>query len=195
MDMSTCAQQYGRPEKSISNLACTQIARYIGAEFTGHCGLTDAKTPGFEAAAQKLISALFNVTACGAGYIAAGLLGVDEILSPVQMILEDEMLSALNYITRGLETDGDTLALGAVEETGPGGSFIAADHTAMNFREHVWMPVLWSKEMFNIWNKGGRKTDADKAAEKYMSIISDDKPLERHISEATEKELMKIIGP
>ena len=192
-DMSTGALQYGRPEKSVANIAMAQIAGYLGARFRGHCGLSDAKVPGNEAGVQKTLSAIFTAMACGHANIAAGLLSTDEVFSPVQMILDDEITGALKRIAQGMEIDEESLCLDTILEEAPGGSFIATDHTAANFRSSLWMPSLWSKTMFNMWNAGGRKNDIERAKEMYFSLTSDGKPLEMNISEDCEKRLMKII--
>ena len=193
-DMSTGALQYGRPEKSIANIAMAQIARRIGVWFGGHSGLSDAKVPGSEAGVQKAMSTIFTAMACGHANIAAGLLSTDEVFSPVQMIIDDEITGTLKRIAQGMEVSKETIGLETILEEGPGGSFIATDHTAENFRSSLWMPAIWSKTMFNMWDADGRRNDIDKAREKYFSLTCDSKPLELRISEDCEKRLMKIIS-
>lgn len=194
MDMSTGAQQYGRPEKSIANLAMAQIARKLKVHCSGHTGLSDAKVPGCEAGMQKATSAIFGAAACGYGYVAAGLLSTDEIFSPVQMIFDSELTGSLRRIGAGMETGEEDLALETLLEEGPGATFIGTEHTAFNFRESLWMPMTWSKAMFGVWDREGRRNDTDIAREKYFSIIKDGKPLPACISEDTERRLMEVIG-
>jgi len=194
LDMSTGATQFGRPERNILNVAGAQIARYVGADFFGHCGLSDAKVPGNEAAFQKVSSVIFNALACGKANLVAGLLGVDEVFSPVQMILEDEMIDALNWTFKGFEVNEQTLALEVINEQGPGGSFLGTDHTLENFRQALWQPSLSSKEMYKLWKDKGMKTEIIKAKEKFLDILQSGKELEPQISERAERELLKIIS-
>lgn len=194
LDMSTAAFQYGRPEQPLFNIACAQIAKSLGTSFEGHCGLSDAKVPGHEAGVQKLSSALFNAMACGTGYIAAGLLGVDEIFSPVQMILDNEITGYLNRITAGFDVNVESLASDVIGEVGTGGTFLDTDHTALNFRESLWLPSIWSKEMLSPWLNKNSKTDIDMAKEKYFNVISNNDDLKTYISENAENELLKIIN-
>ena len=194
LDMSTGASQFGRPERNILNVAGAQIARYVGADFFGHCGLSDAKVPGNEAAFQKVSSVIFNALACGKANLVAGLLGVDEVFSPVQMILEDEMIDALNWTFKGFEVNEQTLALEVINEQGPGGSFLGTDHTLENFRQALWQPSLSSKEMYKLWKDKGMKTEIIKAKEKFLDILQSGKELEPQISERAERELLKIIS-
>ncbi|MHC4719348.1 MAG: trimethylamine methyltransferase family protein, partial [Planctomycetota bacterium] len=162
--------------------------------FFGHCGLSDAKVPGSEAAFQKVSSVIFNALACGKANLVAGLLGVDEVFSPVQMILEDEMIDALNWAFKGFQVNEQTLALDVIDEQGPGGNFLSTEHTLLNFRQALWQPALSSKEMFAMWKDRGMKSDIVKAKEKYLDILQNGKQLEPQISERTEKELLKIIN-
>jgi trimethylamine--corrinoid protein Co-methyltransferase len=194
MDMSSGAFQYGRPEQTLLSIAGAQVARHLGVSYGGHGGLTDAKAPGHEAGVQKVSSALMNAMACGHGNIAAGLLGVDEIFSPVQMVLDDEITGSIKRVLKGFEVNDETLALGVIDEVGPGGNFLNTDHTSTHFRDCLWQTNVWSREMYSVWNRTGRRTDMDRARDRALSIIHDGKYLEPEISDETEKRLLKIIN-
>ena len=125
-----------------------------------------------------MITAMFNASVCGKGNIVAGLLGADEIFSPVQMILENELTGALNHICRGVEVDEETLAYAAIQQTGPGGNFLASEHTALNFGSSLWQSSIWSDRMFHGWMKSGGKKDTDIAREIYMEITREKAALE-----------------
>lgn len=194
LDMSAAVFQYGRPEQTLLNIAGAQIAKYLGANFNGHSGLSDAKVPSCEAGIQKVSSVIFNAASGGRGNIAAGLLGADEIFSPIQMVLDDEITGALNRISSGFEVNDETLALDVIKSVGNGGNFLGTDHTALNFRSSLWQTAVWSREMYTVWKDNGKKIDVDRAKEKYFSILHDGKALELQISENTESRLLNIIN-
>lgn len=194
MDMRSGAFQYGRPEQTLLSLAGAQIAKYLQVNYSGHGGLTDAKVPGHEAGVQKESSAIMNALAYGNGNIAAGLLGIDEIFSPIQMILDDEITGALVRISKGFDVNDESLALDVIDQVGPGGNFLDTGHTALHFRESLWQPTVWSGEMFSLWKETGMKNDTDKALEKYHRIMSESGGLTPQISEETENRLLKIIN-
>lgn len=193
LDMSTAAQQYGRPEKSMTNLAMAQIARWLHVPAGGHCGLSDAKEPGYEAGVQKATSAIFSAMACGHGYIAAGLLGTDEIFSPIQMILDHDFLGSLRWMCRGIDTSPEQIGLETLLEEGPGAALIGTEHTALHFRESLWQPATWSNAMLGTWARHGRKHDVDRARDYFLSIVHNGKPFEYCLDEDTENRLMQII--
>lgn len=192
IDMNTGSFQYGRPEVPLVNMAGAHFARHLGLEFHAQCGLTDAKVPGHESASQKLNSALMTALACGRGYIAAGLLGVDEIFSPIQMILDNELISVLKRIASGFTINQETLAFDEMAGVGHGGNFLATNFTVNHFKQELWQPEIWSREMYKSWQEKGGKADLDKAKEKYKKIINGSEP-ESQISEKVENELKKVI--
>ena len=100
MDLKTMIYPYGRPEMAVANMMTAQMARFYQAAFTGHSALSDAKTPTAESGFQKALTALPTLLACGGLSIDAGLLSIDEICSPVQLVLDAEFASALSHLAR-----------------------------------------------------------------------------------------------
>lgn len=88
LDMRTLMQSYGRPEKELCNVAMAQMARRYGAHFFPHTGHSDAKKPGPEAGFEKALNSLPSLIACGRVGISCGLLSVDEVFSPVQLVID-----------------------------------------------------------------------------------------------------------
>ena len=192
LDMRTAMYPYGRPEKELCNVAFAQMARRYGASFGGHCGHCDAKRPSVEAGFQKALNSIPTLMACGHTAIQCGLLSVDEIFSPIQMIIDDEIVSALQHFAHGIEVNEETLAFDVIKAVGPGGHFLDAEHTARHHRTELWEPRLFSREMFAGWQRSGAKIDADVAMDIYTDIMQRE-PLPICISEALEHKLLNII--
>jgi trimethylamine---corrinoid protein Co-methyltransferase len=189
LDMRTLIRPFGRPEMAIANLMTAQIARYYGAYYSGHGGLTDAKLPSAEAGYQKALSAVSLLMAGGSLWMDAGLLAIDEVASPVQMVLDNEFLGALKRFTHEFEVDDEAIGLEMILAAGPGGSYAAEMHTASHFRNELWQPTIWAREMLGVWMSRGSKLDADKAAEIALAV----EPMQPQISEEFEKDIMNII--
>ncbi len=98
IDMRTAAQVYGRPEQARIILAFADMAEFYGCSCSGHTGCTDAHLPSYEAGVQKAVGALMTALAMGHASIEAGLLGVDEICSPVQMVLDHDLAGSLRAL-------------------------------------------------------------------------------------------------
>ena len=188
--MRTCAFQYGRPERMLMSSAISDIAGYYDMPFWGCGGLSDAKVPSYEAGAQKISAAAVNMMKGRHAHIAAGLLSIDEVFSPVQMVLDDEAVSYLNRICQGFGTGDYDLAFELIKEcVGDAALFIEQPHTAENARDCIWEPSVFSRETFGKWRGD---TDFDRARQKAISII-EGPDLESVISEKCENHILKII--
>ena len=140
---------------------------------------------------QKVLSAMPCILA-GGGNIGAGLLSIDELFSPIQMILDNELAGALRRVVRGFGVNADTLATDVIDQVGPGGFFTASEHSAAHFRNELWEPEIWSRESLQTWLRGERKIDADIALDIWHDHMS--KPdFAPGISEDTERRLTDVI--
>jgi len=189
LDMRTIIRPFGRPEMAIANLMTAQIARHYGANFWGHAGLSDAKLPSVEAGYQKALSAVSLLMAGGSLWMDAGLLAIDEVCSPVQMVLDNEFLGTLEWFTREFDVDDEAIGLETILAAGPGGSYAAEMHTASRFRKELWQPSIWAREMLGVWMSKGSKLDADKAADFALAV----EPMSPQISEEFDREILRII--
>jgi trimethylamine--corrinoid protein Co-methyltransferase len=193
VDMRTGSFQYGRPEQALLNIAGAAVARRLGAHHGGHAGLSDAKAPGFEAAAQKVASAVFTGQATGHGSIACGLLAVDEVFSPEQLVLDAEALSWLQRLSEGVDVDAETLAVEAVAAAGWGGDFLSSDHTARQFARSLWSPAVFSTESFARWSAGGSRGEREAARDRARDLLAAAPPLEPQMPARLERQLSLII--
>lgn len=194
MDMMTGCFQYGRPEQTLLNIAGAQTARALGAHYGGHGGLADAKEPGYEAAFQKTASAIYNAQSSGQGHIVCGLLAVDELFSPEQLVLDAEALSWLQRLGRGFEVNEETLALNVVDSVGWGGQYLSEEHTAEQFKNSLWMPEIFSRESLGLWGNNHARGEREAAKDRVKSILYNAPILEPQISQKLEDGLWRIIN-
>lgn len=193
IDMQTGCFQYGRPEQTLLNIAGAAVARRVGAHYSGHGGLTDAKEPGYEAAMQKASSAICNAQSSGHGHIACGLLAVDEVFSPEQLVLDDEALGWLKRLSAGLEVNKDTLALDAIHDAGWGGQYLSQEHTAEHFRESLWFPRAFSTESYARWRNRKGSGEREAVRDRVRAVMASAPELEPQITPEFESKLWNII--
>ena len=149
-DMRSTFYRSAPPERSLAHLMTAQLARFYGASFSGHALLTDAKQPTVEAGAQKAMNALLLLLAGGNIWYPVGLLSADEICSPIQMILDNEILDILRHYQKDFEVSEDSLGIEAIQEAGPGGHFLDKDHTSRFFRKELWQPRIFTNQMLRV---------------------------------------------
>jgi trimethylamine--corrinoid protein Co-methyltransferase len=180
---------------AIANLMTAQLARHYRASFSGHAGLSDAKLPSVEAGAQKMMTAAPTLLAGGRLWVDAGLLAIDEVCSPVQMILDNEWMDALQRFVHDFRIDEESIGLETILEAGPGGHFLDKDHTVRHFREEHWNPTIWSRQMLRPWLDGERRLDADLARERAIQVqreVQRDGPAPG-MSASLEREVRRVI--
>jgi trimethylamine--corrinoid protein Co-methyltransferase len=194
MDMRTAIRPFGRPEMAIANVMTAQLARYYGAPFSGHAGLTDAKRPTVEVGVQKTLSAVPTLLVGGSFWMDVGLLAIDQVYSPIQMVLDNEFLGALNRFVYEYRIDEDTIGLETILKAGPGGQYLNCIHTAQNFRYEIWNPAIWSREMLQAWIADGAELDVDKARDFVRRVQREiDREPVQMISPSLERDVLNLI--
>lgn len=189
MDMRTAAFRYGRPEEIAMARACDDIAAHLGLPRNHHGGLTDARTPGFEAGAQKAASAMTYALSSGHGNIAAGLLAVDTVFSPVQLALDGELARSLNAALQDVTVDAETLALETMLDVEHGGMFLDQEHTAEHLRE-LWQPRAFSRELTGE----DARTAEERARDLCRSILAREEDPQPLLDPVTYQDMTDIIN-
>jgi trimethylamine--corrinoid protein Co-methyltransferase len=192
MDMQTTTSMYGRPEQVVMNAMLGQMAQWYGVAGGSHTGLTDAKEPSFQAGAQKALSAIAGLQSCGASGMDAGMLSVDEVCSPEQLIYDNELAGAIRRTIQPIDLSAEALAVAEIAEVGPGGTFIGTDLTARRFRQEVWEPSLWSRESTKAWQEAGAVSDRERAKRLVKEILAQPQGTSG-VSEDCERDLRAII--
>jgi trimethylamine--corrinoid protein Co-methyltransferase len=147
LDMRTSISVYGAPEFQLARLAVADLGRYYGLPSWGYAGHSDSWRFDEQAAADALFSALIALQ-CGAnlahdvGYLEAGL-----ACSPEMMVFTCDMIGMLRRFEEGITIDRESLAQEVILSVGPGGNFLAEEHTLRHFRE-FWQPTLFNRRRF-----------------------------------------------
>lgn len=173
MDMSSSILAYGAPELALQSAALTEMARYLGLPMWSTAGVTDSKVLDEQAAIESAI-----------GVLLAGLSGADLVhdvgflesamTGSLQMAtMSDEIIGFVKRILRGIEATPETLATDVIHEVGPGGHFLATDHTLSHFRDEFWFPRLMDRTRWEDWVAGGKLTMGERV-QQYLNQILDE---------------------
>jgi len=192
VDMRSTTRPYGRPEMATANLLFARMARFYGAGCFLHSGLADANLPSNESGAQKAVCTLSALLAGADAMIDAGSLAMCDGHSPIQMILDDELAGVLQSFLRPYDCSDAAIGFDSIAEAGPGGLFIAQEHTVERYREELWEPAQWNRIPLEAWLAGPRKLDADLARDRYDTIMAQQPPL-NFLNETEEQTLLNII--
>ncbi|MBI3362694.1 MAG: trimethylamine methyltransferase family protein [Chloroflexi bacterium] len=182
LDMRTTVDPYCGPD----HLGLAQsLAHHYPLPMFALAGASDAKLvdqqAGIEAALMLLLDALSGSHIIhDLGYLESGLTG-----SLAQLAICDEIVSWIKPITRGVEISDETLALDLMDELGPDGMYLDAEHTVEHCRER-WYPRLFERDNYGGWLERGGKTLAERAAERVEEILATHQPdpLPKEVAEA-----------
>ncbi len=175
MDMKTQVCSYGAPEEHQNCAALiTMAANYYHLPVFTTAGCTDAvvfdQQAGMEAGFNLLSSSLAGGNFIhDLGYIASGMTSSAEML-----VLCDEAVGMIKHYLKGIEITPETLALDVIKSVGPGGNFIAEQHTLDHFKNHLFFPELLNRQAIDKWEEGGAKNFEQRANQKVREILERD---------------------
>ena len=194
IDPTTMLCSFGSPNQALFAVATSQIARFYGVQGGCNTALTDALTPDFQGGFEKGVTAALSsfsgsfVTGC------QGIVGADQGFSFEQLVIDNEWLSYMNYITSGFEVSEETIALDMIREIGIAGNFLAEEHTVEHFRNSYWMSGIFSRQDWNNWMSTGSMTITDRAHAFVESATKGYKDMEPVLDNDKCKELDKIVA-
>ncbi len=111
-----------------------------------------------QAAAEISVSCLMAALS-GANLVHdTGLMDQATVTCPEVLLLADEIQDLIKHIMKGIEVNEETLALDVVHKVGPGGNFLAEDHTLKHFRS-FWNPRLFSRTVTEPGESGPRLSE------------------------------------
>ncbi len=165
-------------ESALINAGCAQMAQYYDIPIYATGGMSDSKVVDCQAGYEKAATAL-TVALSGANFIhdAAGLLEFCTTLAYEQMVIDNEILGIVLRATRGVEVDSEAIAADVIRSVGPGGNFLAEEHTARNVRKEFFMPKVADRNTRDKWENMGSPDTHTRAREKAQKLLREHKPL------------------
>ena len=172
MDLRNMDFSMGSVEMAMMNAAAVQLAKLYNLPIYATGGLTEAKRPDIQAGFEKTISCLM-VAATGADFIhlAAGMLDSGNSISYEQYVIDNEFIGMIHRILAGIEVNEDTMAFKVIEQVGPGGTYVAEDHTIDHMMDEFFYPKLRVRCNFDIWEEMGRPNMLKRARDKVREIL------------------------
>jgi trimethylamine--corrinoid protein Co-methyltransferase len=190
-DMRTTQMIFCGPEQAIFGVAMTQMGKYYGLPVYINVGLTDSKRPDGQAGMEAGITLAMGAAAGADIFGHMGICGVDQAASLDMLVLQNEIISYVESTMREVNFSDEALGLDVVEEVGPGGSFIATDHTIEHFRQELWVPQLADRQYYQAWLDSGAKSMEDRCEGRARAILEEHEP--EPISEDLDRALTEIV--
>jgi trimethylamine--corrinoid protein Co-methyltransferase len=142
MDPRTAAYLVSIPDKYLCNAAAVQLAHDWGMpSLAGAFGNEYEQPATWELGRDNVYTALLAPLSGAEMVVAAGLLRASTLLTPEQIIFDDETYHIHKRLAEGIDTSPEHLALDVIAEVGPRGHYLAQKHTRKHIRE-IWIPEL-----------------------------------------------------
>jgi trimethylamine--corrinoid protein Co-methyltransferase len=172
VDMRSGGPSLGLPESVLTTLAGSQLAKRYGLPLRGGGGLCSAMAVDAQAATESAMSLWTTYLAdCDLVLHSAGWLEGGLTASYEKLALDVETIRMFERIRSGLQVDEEQLAYDAIDEVGPGGLYLAHEHTLARFRTDSFMSPLFRSQAYPTWQKQGAKTADMVATEHWKSIL------------------------
>jgi trimethylamine--corrinoid protein Co-methyltransferase len=172
-NMRTMGYLGGAVECGMMNAAIHQLAHHIGVPNYNSSGLTDAKIPDAQAGWEKAMTTLL-ASMGGSNYVhhAAGMLESMLTVAYEQFVIDDEIIGMCCKALKGITVDPEHLALEVIEEVGPGGNFMTADHTMDHLHtEYFRGNSVTDQKDRDKWVKDGSPDARKRAADIVAKIL------------------------
>lgn len=143
----------------------------FGGDFSFSAGATTAaKVPDVQSVMETTFNLSFAFALGCRSFGSLATLAFADVGSPVQLLLELELISALEATAAGFEINEDTLATNVSIEVAPGGArFIESEHTLRHYRQCQWYPEFMDRQPPFAW-MGNPTSMLEKARDKAQSL-------------------------
>jgi len=104
---------------------------------------------------------------------AAGMLESMLTVAYEQYVIDDEIIGMCRKVFKGIEVDPEHLALEVIDEVGPGGNFIASDHSFAHMRKEYFAGNgVADRKIRDDWEQDGSRDAATRAREIAKTILA-----------------------
>jgi trimethylamine--corrinoid protein Co-methyltransferase len=169
------------------------VAHWLRIPMFSTAGCSDSKCLDEQAAIEATLS-IMAAGLSGAnlihdiGFLESALIGSHEMV-----VLSDEVVGMVKRFLAGVRVDDETLAVDVVKEVGPGGNFLAHEHTVRNLRRELWFPKLIDRQKYDSWQKAGALRMGQRIQARVDEILKTHQPppLDQKIDQGIDKILKR----
>ncbi len=179
-DLRTGGFAGGAPEGSLLSVAAAQMIKWYGIEGTVPSGMTDSKLIDVQSGYEKGISVA--LAGLGGGTFvgeAAGMQGSLMGASFEAFVLDQDMLSYISRLQRGIVVNEETLGFSMIADVVKQGSgnFLYHPLTMKYMRSEYEYPRFSDRTLISQWKGKGKPDIRQKARAKTQKLLSEHYPV------------------
>jgi trimethylamine--corrinoid protein Co-methyltransferase len=187
MDMRKGFAVTGGPENALLAVAGADLARYYRIPSVSWM-CTDSLLYDGQNALEKMLACMTHAQARVSAIWGVGSVESEKTLSPVQAVIDNEIISMVKRYLAGFIVDDESIALDEIRKVGISGEFMSSEHTLAHFRGAIFEPqVLVRIQRSQTGEREDMVRRAEKAVEHILS--SEREPI---LEPEVERELLRI---
>lgn len=162
----------GAPEAGLMGAGFANLMRYLRIPSAGTAGISDSCLSDAQMGAETTYG-LLTAALAGTNLVSGGgLLESGKLLSLSLLAMGDEVMGMLYRIMKSAKIDEDRMARGVIDEIGPGGYYLGAEHTNVFFKSEQYWPNLVTRMRIDDWIQAGEKTMGTRAGEYVRGLLA-----------------------
>ena len=163
-DLRTGAMTGGSGEEAVLAAGAAQMANWLGLPSGVPAGMTDSKLIDGQAGHEKgLTVALAALSGSNLVYESAGMMASILACSLEMMVIDNDMLGAINRTVRGIEVNPDSLATQVIRDVVSGeGHFLGHEQTLRVMQRNIY-PQVGDRLSPDDWTDAGALSVSDRA--------------------------------
>ena len=195
MDMRTGFSLAGSVELGMMAAAGAQMAHFYNVPVSLHGPWTDSMTHDGQSTFERMYMTIMAALAGANVLVGAGMMQQSLVISYEQLIIDDEINRTAFRAVQGFEIDEERLGANVISKVGPGGNFVAEEHTLKYLRGERYVPSLLYRDSREAWEASGSKTFVARAKDRALSILEEHQPnpLPEDISKELDKHVAKVL--
>ncbi len=177
-DLRTGAMSGGSAEEAVLTAGAAQTANWLGLPSGVPAGMSDSKLVDAQAGHEKgLTVALAAQAGANLIYESAGMLASILACSPEMMVIDNDLLGAVNRTVRGIEVNDDSLAIQVIKDVIAGeGHFLGHEQTLRVMQQEYLYPNIGDRLSPEDWKDAGELSAADRAHEYVVQTLAEHFP-------------------
>jgi trimethylamine--corrinoid protein Co-methyltransferase len=136
----------GTPECALLSAIGLSMSRWHGLPSVSACISTDAKSVGYQAGAEGMMTAMAAAYGGAHALVAAGLIDSVRVASTAKLLLDCDSIAALRRLRESPAVDDASMLIHDIEAVGPGGNFLSRRSSRAGLRGgEVWRPAVFQR--------------------------------------------------
>lgn len=178
MDMRTTNLASGSMELGMLTAISAQLSKHYGLGSMVFLPMTDSnlldEQAGFEKAMQWLLAGMSGINLIW----GAGMVEGHGLWSNAQLVIDAEMCGMVGRYLQGVGVSRDTVALDVIGQVGHfPNSYLGTDHTYDWWKGERYLPLVASREVYEVWAQTGRRDIVARAEEKIEALLTEHEPV------------------